>query len=391
MSAGLFACPQCNATLRVPAGATAVRCPQCKTVLDIDVPAPAAPPLPFGGPKPKPAPQSGKVTKAPPPPATSSGKHRASLVDEVAEEVEGRAREAAEKKAAARKVLRSQEAAEAEQEERYQELLVVCQRGRTALLVLRAGSFAYAMGVLLGAVAMLSLFLPLFGSTAGVIFPLGMAVAQIGTLLLGVGFGLALFGPTQGRFLVSLGLGVVVAQLIAMAVVIPVVAALLSKLATGVPEAATAAGYHMVGFITYFPLVADFPTRLVQGYPPVFLAVFIGALEYVRLVVLSQLLDVYSTHGKEVEIGFRAQQCASKVLSMIVLGGLFRLALSLLFDAAPPGEFQNVLGIILHIAILGALMGVAVFWLFTLTQIISDTSDVMTAVRYLSKEERLAT
>jgi len=389
VSAGLFACPQCNATLRVPGGATAVRCPQCKTVLDIEAPPPVAPPLPFGGPKPKPAPPASKPAKAPSP--APSGKHRASLVDEEAEEVEGRAREAAEKKAAARKVLRSQEAEEAEKEERYQELLILCNRGRTALLVLRAGSFAYALGVLLGAVAMLSLFLPLFGATAGVIFPLGMAVAQIGTLLLGVGFGLALFGPAQGRFLVSLGLGVVVTQLIAMSVVIPMVATLLSKLGSGVPEGATVAGYHIVGFITYFPLIADFPTRLVQGYPPVFLAVFIGALEYVRLVVLTQLLDVYATQGKEVEIGFRAQQCASKVLSMIVLGGLFRLALSLLFDSAPPGEFQFVLGIILHIAVLGSLMGVAVFWLFTLTQIVTATGEVMTADRYLSKEERLAT
>lgn len=390
MSAGLFACPECNATLRVPAGAAAVRCPQCKTVLDIDAPAPAAPPLPFGGGKPNPPPPApSNPTKAPPP--TPSGKLRASLVDEEAEEAEERARVAAEKRAAARKALREQEAEEAEKEERYQELVVVCGRGRSALLVLRAGCLAYALGVFFGAVAMLSLFLPLLGATAGVIFPLGMAVAQVGTLLLGVGFGMALFGPAQGRFLVSLGLGVVVAQLVAMAVVVPMVFGLLGRLADGVPDGATVAGYHLVGFITYFPLVADFPTRLVQGYPPVFLAVLIGALEYVRLVVLTQLLDVYATHGKEVEIGFRAQQCASKVLSMIVLGGMFRLALSLLFDAAPPGEFLHVLGIILHIAVLGSLMGVAVFWLASLAQIITDTGEVMTADRYLSKEERLAT
>ena len=52
-------CPGCQATLRVPAGAAAIRCPACKTVITLAVapaPTPAAIPLPFGAPAASPPP-----------------------------------------------------------------------------------------------------------------------------------------------------------------------------------------------------------------------------------------------------------------------------------------------------------------------------------------------
>jgi LSD1 subclass zinc finger protein len=51
-------CPGCQATLRVPTGAAAIRCPACKTVITLDTKPVTAPviPLPFDAPKPPPPP-----------------------------------------------------------------------------------------------------------------------------------------------------------------------------------------------------------------------------------------------------------------------------------------------------------------------------------------------
>ncbi|MFO0935088.1 MAG: LSD1-type zinc finger protein [Gemmataceae bacterium] len=58
-------CPGCQATLRVPTGAAAIRCPACKTVISIEAepvePLPAAIPLPFGAPPASPPPPAAPV------------------------------------------------------------------------------------------------------------------------------------------------------------------------------------------------------------------------------------------------------------------------------------------------------------------------------------------
>lgn len=396
MSAGLYQCPSCGATLRVPAGASVVRCPQCKTELDIGDPddpppaAPTAPPLPFGPPakstgkaggKSKPTKSPGKPAKAPPKPA---GPVRAELVDEAAEEAESRARAAARRRAAARDALREQEEEEEAEAEHYEYLVGVCAHGRMALTVLWIGQLLYAFAVFLGSFGLLGMFLPLVSIVAIIALPLGMVAAQVGTIFLAIGFGMALLGPPAGRTLAGFGLGVLVFQVTAMVTVVAKVIGWLAEPTT--VRSDSGVEYHLIGFVTYLPIIADFPTRLVQSYPLGILAVVIGALEYLRTVILGQLVDVYATHGKAADIGGRAQQCLAKVMAMMILAGLFRLALSLLFDSAPAGDFLAALSIVLHIAFLGAILEVMAYWLYFLAYTIGEARDVVTADRYILKE-----
>lgn len=395
MSAGLFACPTCNATLRVPAGATAIRCPQCKTVLEVDAPAPAAPPLPFGAPKPPRPPASPpKQSKAPPrpaappPPPGKPGRVRAALVDEEAEEAETRAREAAEKKALARDALREQEAEEEEKEERYRELVGHCKKGRNALELLRAAMFCSSAALFLASAAAACLVVPFLRAIAQTAIPLGAAISQVGVVLMAIGFILAILGPPRGRHLPAIGLIAIALHLVGITVVLSRFARFLFGMDENV-EGVGMAAYSLFGLISFLPLVADFPTRLVQGYEVSSIAVLLGAAEFVRLVVVCQLVELYATDGKHADYGFRAQGCGSRVLAMVILGGLFRLALSLFFDAFPPGEVMFYIGMCLHCAVLGALMWVAAFALLFLGQAIGDTIDVVKAERFQSDVDYL--
>jgi hypothetical protein len=176
-------------------------------------------------------------------------------------------------------------------------------------------------------------------------------------------------------------------QVIAMVTVLSKVLRWLAD--PGTFDAGSGVEYHLVGFVTYLPVVADFPTRLVQSYPAAMLAVVIGALEYLRVVVLGQLVDMYATLGKSPEIGGRAQECLAKVMVMVILGGLFRLALSLLFDAAPAGDFLAIVGVVLHVVFLGVMLLILAYWLYFLGYTVGEARDVMTADRYILKEGEL--
>ncbi len=386
MSAGLFACPNCDATLRVPAGATAVRCPQCKTVLDIEVPPPVAPPLPFGRPPPPPP----RSTREPvPPPPKAGGKLRASLVDEVAEEADARARAAATKKAEARAVLRDMADAEEEREAEFKYLMYTCKKGRTALTLLLIGLRLYAGAMMLIAVAVASLlFVPELGATS---LLTGLAVAQLGTLVLGIGFVFAMLGPDQGRYIGVAGVATVAAQIALLTVtLVKVLGGILAYQEGrigGYSEALLA--FHAVGLASYIPMLAETPARLIMGYEFSYLGMAVGAVEFTRLVLVCQLTQIYADAGKEPEVGHKSFASVSNFFWVILLGAMFRLAASFGFDWAPRGELMFTIGQVSHCLVLIAILEVGGFVVLNQSFVMEATREYVDAKRYILKGERL--
>ena len=364
MSGGLFACPNCNATLRVPAGATAVRCPQCKTVLDVDVPPapPVAPPLPFG--KPPPPPKS-KPATAPPPPAKPGGKLRASLVDEVAEEAEARARAAAAKKAEAREALRDMVEAEDEREAEFEYLTDVCKKGRTALTLLLTGMRLYAGAMMLIAAAVASLlFVPELGTTS---LLTGLAIAQVGTLVIGIGFVFAMLGPDQGRYIGVAGVATVATQIALLTITL----------------------VKVLGLATYIPMLAETPARLIMGYEFSYLGMAVGAVEFTRLVLVCQLTQIYADAGKEPEVGHKSFASVSNFFWVILLGAMFRLAATFGFDWAPRGELMFTIGQVCHCLVLIAILEIGGLVVLNQSFVMETTREYVEAKRYILKGERL--
>ncbi len=391
MSAGLFACPSCGATLRVPAGATAVRCPQCKTVLDVEAPPPVAPPLPFGRPPPPAAPKpSPKSAKAPPPPPVQlPDKLRASVVDEEAEEVEGRARAAAARKAEAREALRGMADEDAEREAEFEYLQDVCKNGRTAMTLLLYGMRLYAGAMMLVAAAVAALlFVPELGQSS---LLTALVIAQIGTLLFGVGFAFAMLGPDQGRYIGVAGVVTVAAQIGMITVaLVKLLAGILAYQEGRIGNYAEALlAFHAIGLATYVPMLAETPARLIMGYEFSYFGMAVGAVEFTRLVLVCQLTQIYADAGKEPELGHKSFASVSNFFWVILLGAMFRLATTFGFDWAPRGEFMFTIGQVCHCMVLIGILEVGGLVALNQSSVMETTRDFVDAKRYILKGERL--
>ena len=363
MSAGLFACPSCGATLRVPAGATAVRCPQCKTVLEVDAPPPpVAPPLPFGNSKPPAAaPKSpAKSAKAPPPPVPLPGKLRASVVDE-----------------------------EAEREVEFEYLQDVCKNGRTAMTLLLYGMRLYAGAMMLIAAAVAAmLFVPEFGQPSLVT---ALVIAQVGTLLFGIGFVFAMLGPDQGRYIGIAGVVTVAAQVGMITVaLVKLLAGILAYQEGRIGNYAEALlAFHAIGLATYVPMLAETPARLIMGYEFSYFGMALGAVEFTRLVLVCQLTQIYADAGKEPELGHKSFASVSNFFWVILLGAMFRLAATFGFDWAPRGEFMFTIGQVCHCIVLIGILEVGGLVALNQSSVMETTRDFVDAKRYILKGERL--
>lgn len=398
MSAGLYQCPSCGSTLRVPAGASVVRCPRCKTELDIGEPdpppsAPVAPPLPFG----PPAKSVGKPTSAKPPvkpaktppPTKPSGPVRAELVDEAAEEAEGRARAAARRRAAARDALLEQREEEEARAEEFESLTNTCKHGRTALTILTYALRGYAGAMMLAAAAVAALLLSPEAGSAGVI--VALVLGQLATLALGLGFVFAILGPVQGRFLGIAGVVTILTQLVLLGVVLskvltPILGYQPGRI-TGYADALLA--FHAIGLATYVPMLAETPARLIQGYEFSVLGVVVGAVEFTRLVLACQLAQVYADTGKEPELGHKSFASVSNFFWVVMLGAMFRMAAAFGFDWAPSGDLMHTIGSVAHAFVTVGILEIGGLIVLGQTFVMEKTVDVVTAERYILKGERL--
>lgn len=197
-------CPGCNATLRVPAGAPAIRCPACKTVIQLAqaAPAPVSIPLPFGAP----------AAAPPPPPAAPIARAvpsvRAAVVHEddpePDRELPRRERSSAGKK---NSILDFDDDElspdQLKEKRRLERLYEECRPARKGAQIIAYAYGVNSLGYLLG---FLYLVVAAFGSAIVPIAWAGMGLHIIAIMAQGVGQIFCCMGPRSARGLAIFGI-----------------------------------------------------------------------------------------------------------------------------------------------------------------------------------------
>jgi LSD1 subclass zinc finger protein len=387
--------------LRLPAGASAVRCPNCKTVLAVEpaepaaaAPAPvAAPPLPFGRPAATAAPAT-PVAQAAPPRAAPA--RRAKLApedpysspahaDDTQPDPEARRRQM-------RRELEKLEDEKEREEDRLDELAVRCKNGRTALQLLLWGVRLYALAILFQLVALAAAGFDM-GAYAGLMGLGSLVWAGLTTVLFAAGMGFAIAGPVEGRHIGIMGL--VISLLHALGGLLqPANLAIMAGI-QGLDnnDRALWSNFLVVqdflGLATDLPLLADHPARFVHSYNWSLPGLVVAALEFTRLVLVCLLTQVYAAGGKDPETGHRAFQTVSRMFWIVLLTASFRLAASSALDGLNPDDVMFKIGVGVQSSITaGCYLGLMLS-LFLQSQVMSDTVDLVDYRRFADKAERL--
>ncbi len=400
----LVTCPTCQSVLRLPPTAATVRCPKCKTLLQV-VEEPVAPPpapLPFTGPA-KPKPAAAKPAAATPPaanPAARKVRRPTMVLDEVAEAEMASAEEAklaAVRRKEVRKQLAEMDEEEEAEEERYEEIQEQCKWGRIALQWLQYGTAGYALGALavfaalLGFVMLSAMGIPL-GAIMAPLAMLGLGLGSLSMLVIAVGLGVALKGPKLARHTAGFGLAAAALQIVCVAASLGLaVNRVLNAEAQAEDEsfASNVMSYYILGLSTNLFLLADTPTRLAFRYAVPWAAVAAGVFEFARLVFVSQLTQTYAELGKNYRYAGEAGKTISRLFWVLLLTCLFRFAISIIFDNQPAKSGGWYVGQVLHGLLFLIAFGFFAFRLLTVTQVIRDTLDVLLADRVAAKVDHI--
>lgn len=388
-------CPTCHSLLRLPPGVSTVRCPTCKTVLavepaDAPSPAPAAPPLPFGRPRPATPiapPRAAPVPTAPPKRARLAPDQ--SPYDRPAGDGEP---DEDEKLRQMRRDLAELEEKEIEEQEWLEELAGYCKHGRTAMHLLTWGVRAYALAILiqLVAVAAAGFQIPAIVVLA---VPTCLAFAGIASLLFVVGFGFAIAGPPQSRHIGVMGL--VIGILHALGAVLQPGNLAIMAGAQGIENSGKGLWsdflivQDILGLATDLPLLADHPTRFLQSYNWSIPGMVVAALEFTQLVLLAMLTQHYATSGKDPETGHRAFTTVNRVFWVVLLACSFRMAAAGIFDNLHPDDMLFVVGVAIHGAITFSCYFALTIALLLFSRTMSDTIDLVDHRRFVDKRDRL--
>jgi hypothetical protein len=376
--------------LRLPETAATVRCPKCKTLLQVvdeGQPAePEAPPLPFAGAaRPKPA----KPAK----PAGGKQPYRPQLVDEEAEE----AKAAVERKREVRRQLRQMDDENEREEERYEDIKEDCVWGRRALAWLQGGMAAYAVGVLVVFFAVLAFVVfTAMGTTLGAVAAplalLGMALGSIAMLVLMVGFGLALKGPKMSRHLAVFGLLVTACQVICVAATLGGAIGVVQNIDEQRVDDGWGGAtlmYYLLGLSTNLFLVADVPTRISLGYGFPWFGVAAGIFEFARLVFVCQITQNYADLGKNDRASGDAGKGINRVFWVLLLVCMFRFAIGMGFDRLPQQDSGWMVGQVLHGFLFLIAFGFLGFRLLIQIQVLREAKESLLADRVASHATKL--
>jgi len=403
----LVACPTCQSTLRLPPTAATVRCPKCKTLLEVGAPEPAASPPPPAKPLPfAPKPVTKAKAKAKPAAASQAtqGKHRPDLVDEELEAEQQKAKEAkeeAQRKREVRKELDAMDQAEEDELDHYEEVKERCRWGRHSLQTLRWSLLGYIFSLLLGYMILLPLVgiawlfneKDMFGAFGLVLPGFSLFVSFLSLIGTGVGFALAIRGPKEAMHICIIGLVAVAAQLICLGGTIGNV---FTAPVRFVEEPTALAGYPsmdiayvMLGTATNLQTMTDSPVRLIfglvyGGYKVPWLNVAVGIFELIRLLLVCQLTQRYAELGKAERVAAESPTTVTRIFFTLLVFALFRGATCIGFDWFQDGGGWYV-GQIIHLANFFFCFLIIGVRLLTQFRVIDETSDALIPDRVASK------
>ena len=407
-------CPTCQALLRLPANATTIRCPQCKTVLNVGPPAAAPPaavalPLPFAKPKAKSAAAN---------PIAKPVKKKAVVVDEVAEAAEEEARKTAERRKFVSGEVEKMDEKEEIRLEKFERLKKMIVHSHRAIVMFKWAARAQLFGLILVIVVMLAFMMfvllavasalrgvdastevgGILGATVFMALPLCGVLAFIQAVLTGVGMVSVAMGTKRARYLGYIGCAVCILH-----VLFVILQATRSLIGIATREFTISTTdplwvqlgpvFDLFGMVTDLPLLSEQPTRLIfrsRGYSVSWFGILAAVFEFTRLVLIGIIAQNYAEDGKAVELGYRSYKAIGRIFYVTLLAGGARLVCAFAFDWAPPNEaFIVLLGLGSH-----ALITFGSYLVLTLSVLgqgnaLSDTEDVVDAVRFASESETL--
>ena len=403
----VITCPTCQSMLRVPAAASTIRCPQCKTVLSVSAPAPppAAIPLPLPFAKLKPSAKNQlakKVTK------------KAVLVDEAVEkeEMEARAKsEHRQKVTAAVAEMEERDEIKLEKFERLQDLMVHSRRAvimftwaarcqMVALAIVLCVLLAFMTSVLFEVASSLqgrgSIGVgTILGATVFAALPLGAILAVLSAGLTGYGMVSVAIGTKRARYLGYIGCAVCLLHV--FFVIMQATRAMIG-LATREFEVNSSDPlwvqiqpvFDLFGMVTDLPLLSEQPTRMFWRHPVSYFGIFAAVFEFTRLVLVGVIAQNYAEDGKATELGYRSYKAIGRIFYITMLAGAARLVAAIAFDWARADEaFILVLGLGAH-----AIITFATYLCLSLSVLgqanaLNDTVEVMEPARFASETENL--
>ncbi|MCU0706297.1 MAG: hypothetical protein MUF18_20235 [Fimbriiglobus sp.] len=398
----------------MPPTAATVRCPKCKTLLEVSgpeaaPPPPPAKPLPFAPAPGKPAPAKAKAKAAPPPNPAAPRPIRPEVVDEELEAEEERARKAreeAERKRQVRKELGEMDRAEEQEQEQYEEVKERCRHGRMALQTLRWSLAGYVFSLVIGYLVVMGLVAlawifgekDIFGALGTTLPAFSLFVTVCSLLGTGVGFGMALRGPREALHLCIMGLVAAVAQLICLGVTLPTVFNAATNYAENPPAQMGYPGmtvaYELLGTATNLQTLTDSSVRLIYGviakeeYRNHWLGALCGLFEFVRLLLVCQITQRYAELGKSDRVAAESPTTVSRVFFTLLVFGAFRLATCVGFDWFQHPDGGWYIGQIIHLANFEICFLIIAVRLLTQFRAMDETAEVLIADRVGSRFER---
>ena len=405
----IVACPTCQSMLRLPAKASTIRCPQCKTVLNVGPPIPPTPaaplPLPFAKPQPKPKPgQSLAKPKV----------LRAVLVDEAAEKEQVEASAKAEHRrnvTAAVEEMEERDELKLEKFERLQDLVV---HSRRAVVMFTWAARAQLVGLIIVTVVLLAFMASvlfevvsamqgrgsigvgaILGATVFAALPLCAILAVLQATLTGYGMVSVALGTKRARYLGFIGCAVCLLHV--LFVILQATRAMIGLATREFTVNSTdplwvqiQPVFDLFGMVTDLPLLSEQPTRLFWGHPVSYFGIFAAVFEFTRLILVGIIAQNYAEDGKATELGYRSYKAIGRIFYVTMLAGVARLVAAVAFDWARADEsFIVVLGLACH-----ALITFGTYLCLTLSILgqanaLNDTVEVMEAARFAAEVENL--
>jgi LSD1 subclass zinc finger protein len=385
-------CPGCQATLRVPAGAAAIRCPACKTVIPLAAPAGAAAPaipLPFGGPPAVPPPP-------PPPPVARAGPpvRAAEYRDDDPESDETRPRKDASKRNSLLDFDDDELTDDERKEKRRLERLVVeCKPAQTGVTVLAYAYGADAVGYLMG---FLYLVVAAFGAPIVPIawLAIGLHVLALGGQLLGLGF--CCGGPRANRSVAYFGLGTTVLAFLTLgfAFIYSLVGHAVIVSGAGLFEGGKV-GHGDMALWVLAPLaptleLLSFPVWIADGSfrGGAWLIIIPGLFDLARHTYAAVLVRSYCEDGKSPELGWTVSRFMTRIYAAFGTFFVSRLiACGLIVGNAATRDDSGLL-IFLSLTYAGAIAALAMA-MVAQAYVLTDAAEVIDYKRFALKGGRL--
>lgn len=387
-------CPNCQALLRLPAGATTVRCPSCKAVLELDpgdepaAPPPptraAAVPLPFGRPaKPMAASAPVPAVRGKPVKARVVAEEPPRDADLTAAELDEDERERD-----IRRQLRDLDAEAKKKEARFFVASDECESARQGLLLLAVGALCSVVS------SVLAIFFPLGGLFGTPI----VSVAGLGGLLLTghwgftvAGLGFCLAGPREVRGTAVLGIALTLGHLMFNAIatfvcVAPNVGLDMFQDSTR-GDSYVFASLIVGNCVCNLTVTSNLPYYVLHPqsvrYSAVVMLLVAAAFEFAKLSVIALMANQYATLAKDPDLAHSGMRFIYRIFALMLLGPVVNLAVTLTFAAD-----------VVYIPLIMASVAYYLWWSFAWVaqyRVLLDIREILTPVRLLDRRDRVDT